>query len=363
MPEKVVPKYRKIAGELKRAIQNQSVVAGASLPSHATLMSKYNASLSTVRQAIHQLASEGWVRTEHGRGVFVEKLHGDQPGDRGLISTTVGFAVFGEFEDDDPVRQLYLQGAAAELREHDRDVAYGVFRPGKRQQEQFARFLERVSAVMICQDIPPETLRMLIDSDVRTVVVGHMPSEELSCDEIHNVYADMDGAGYLAAQTLAIHGHRKVAFVSRLPLEHPSTQAVYRGMQLACEQYSFSDGGGFYPRDYPSYVELARQFSEESDLTGLVVMGDHGGIMMLQALAAAGVSVPRQKSVVCLGGLPREMLVGWETPLTRVNVNYRLMGQEAARLLVSDTKAVIHKSVPATLEKGQTIKTLVATDA
>lgn len=363
MPEKVVPKYRKIAGELKRSIQNETLAAGDPLPSHAVLMSKYAASLSTVRQAISHLASEGWVRAEHGRGVFAEKLHGGKPGNRGLISTTVGFAVFGEFEDIDPVHQLYLQGAAAELREHDRDVAYSVFRSGEKQLEQFARFLDRVSAVMICQNIPPEAIDMLIAGNVRTVVVGHMPHVELPCDELHNVCADMDAAGYLAAQTLAIYGHRKLAFVSRLPLEHPACQAIYRGMRSASDQYGVVDGGEFYPPKFPSYMELARQFADEPDLTGLVVMGDHGAIMMAQALTAAGVRIPEQKSIVCLGGLPREMLVGWETPLTRVNINYQLMGQEAARLLLSPTKAVIHKSVPATLEKGQTIKMLTTTGA
>jgi DNA-binding LacI/PurR family transcriptional regulator len=80
--------------------------------------------------------------------------------------------------------------------------------------------------------------------------------------------------------------------------------------------------------------------------------------MMAQAFMASGVSVPQDKSIISIGGLPREMLIGWDIPMTRVNVNYRLMAQEAARLLVTESRAAIHKPVPATLEKGQTITML-----
>lgn len=363
MPSKTSPKYRHIAQELKKAIRTSEIRPGSALPSHSELMSQYTASLSTVRQAISELASEGWVRAEHGRGVFAEQLRGGQPGERGLISSTVGFAVFGQYQDMNPVHQIFLHGAASELHEHDRDVAYGIFRAEEEKQEQFARFLDRVSAVMICQQITSETLETLREGKIPTVVVGHMPSEELPCDEFHNVYADMDGAGYLATQSLAIHGHQKVAMITRLPLEHPATHAINRGMQMACDQYGVIDGGKFYSDRFTGYLELARHFADDPELTGLVVMGDHGGIMLAQAFAAVGITIPDHKSVVCIGGLPREMLVGWETPLTRVNINYRMMGQEAARLLLSSTQATIHKSVPATLEKGQTLKMIHGTGA
>lgn len=69
-----VPAYRRIAAELRRGIAGGSPAAGQPLPSEAALTREYGVSRGTVRQALSLLGSLGVVRSEHGRGWFVEAV-------------------------------------------------------------------------------------------------------------------------------------------------------------------------------------------------------------------------------------------------------------------------------------------------
>ncbi len=65
--------YRQIADRLRDAVLRGELPAGAQLPSERALMEEYAAARGTVRQAIALLRSEGLIRAEHGRGVFVRQ--------------------------------------------------------------------------------------------------------------------------------------------------------------------------------------------------------------------------------------------------------------------------------------------------
>jgi GntR family transcriptional regulator len=65
------PVYRQIADALRARIETGDLAAGARLPSESVLMSDFDVSGGTVRQAVAVLRGEGLVLAEHGRGVFV----------------------------------------------------------------------------------------------------------------------------------------------------------------------------------------------------------------------------------------------------------------------------------------------------
>lgn len=62
---------RRMAHELRAAIQSGEFPPGAKLPSERALAAQYNVARNTAREAIRLLADEGLVTAEHGRGVFV----------------------------------------------------------------------------------------------------------------------------------------------------------------------------------------------------------------------------------------------------------------------------------------------------
>lgn len=66
-----VNKYIEIYNYLKDKIISQEFEAGQKLPSENDLKNIFNVSRNTVRRAIEMLASEGYVTSVHGKGVFV----------------------------------------------------------------------------------------------------------------------------------------------------------------------------------------------------------------------------------------------------------------------------------------------------
>jgi GntR family transcriptional regulator len=65
------PKYRKIADELRAAIDSGRYAAGDRLPGENDLMETYGVARMTARQALGVLQSEGIVEARKGAGVFV----------------------------------------------------------------------------------------------------------------------------------------------------------------------------------------------------------------------------------------------------------------------------------------------------
>jgi GntR family transcriptional regulator len=67
------PVYRQIADQLRDAIREGRYPEGSLLPSESGLADTYGVTRMTARQAVEVLKTEGLVRSEHGRGVFVRQ--------------------------------------------------------------------------------------------------------------------------------------------------------------------------------------------------------------------------------------------------------------------------------------------------
>ncbi|WKU03143.1 GntR family transcriptional regulator [Micromonospora sp. HUAS LYJ1] len=64
------PRYRTIADELRRQIEDGLISIGTLLPTEGDLMVEFKASRGTVRQALAVLRKDGIVATAPGRGTF-----------------------------------------------------------------------------------------------------------------------------------------------------------------------------------------------------------------------------------------------------------------------------------------------------
>ena len=65
------PKYQRIADDLRTAIREGVYVAGQRMPAETELVSKFGASLPTIRQALGVLRVEGVIESRQGIGTFV----------------------------------------------------------------------------------------------------------------------------------------------------------------------------------------------------------------------------------------------------------------------------------------------------
>ena len=69
------PLYQRIYDDLKAAIKSGSYQQGDRIPSEAELSQKYSVSRITVRRAIEDLCSDGYLMKMQGRGTFVGTRH------------------------------------------------------------------------------------------------------------------------------------------------------------------------------------------------------------------------------------------------------------------------------------------------
>lgn len=69
----LVPAYRQIANELRRVIEDHKLQPGTKLPSETELVARFDVARMTAREALRVLKTEGVVRSEQGRGVFVDR--------------------------------------------------------------------------------------------------------------------------------------------------------------------------------------------------------------------------------------------------------------------------------------------------
>ncbi|MGY4961529.1 GntR family transcriptional regulator [Streptomyces sp. 900105245] len=67
------PASRRIAEDLRAAIEAGQLSPGDKLPSERALAEQYGAARNTAREAIRLLAEQGLVTARHGRGVFVRE--------------------------------------------------------------------------------------------------------------------------------------------------------------------------------------------------------------------------------------------------------------------------------------------------
>jgi DNA-binding GntR family transcriptional regulator len=66
-----VPIYLQCQNAIRRLVQDHALAVGAQLPSDTRLAALLGVSLGTIQKALGNLASQGWVRREHGRGTFI----------------------------------------------------------------------------------------------------------------------------------------------------------------------------------------------------------------------------------------------------------------------------------------------------
>ncbi len=70
-PQQSLPIYAQIANELRRSIRQGVYKPGERLPTEAQLAERFGVNRHTLRRAVSLLKSEGQIRVDQGRGMFV----------------------------------------------------------------------------------------------------------------------------------------------------------------------------------------------------------------------------------------------------------------------------------------------------
>jgi GntR family transcriptional regulator of arabinose operon len=349
------PKYHLIADHLKMRIQDGRIQPGDGLPSQNALVEEYGVALGTVRQAINMLVAEGWIRTEKGRGIFASKPSAPIQSSENLRSKTFGFAVLGaeELFRNDPACLIELNAVASVLRGAGKRLSYAIFpEQGIGASQPFGEFLDEVSAVILHQYVSAEAVECIRRHDVRAVILGYpLFKLDATFSGFNVVSIDLESCGYLAGQALAIYGHKRIGLVHTLNTF--ADEVTKRGFERACRDHSIEHYEIFMESDRDKEVDLARRLAKDPTMTGLVVVGSMHAGRFVQDLAAMGVCVPADKSVIAIGNMPRELCGGID--LARLTEGEMRMGEEAAMLLLSPSDTATIRMLPPRIEWGKTL--------
>ncbi|PJJ62414.1 GntR family transcriptional regulator [Compostimonas suwonensis] len=147
--------YRALARSLREALVRGDYADGRALPTEASLAQTHGIARQTVRQAFHELVSEGLVYRVRGRGTFAAPQDGAYIMQLGTIDDLMGLAVDTVLEVVEPLRRQVDVEAASRLQLSQDTVSCLVFR----------RLHDEVPFCLTTVYLPPDVGALLAEYD------------------------------------------------------------------------------------------------------------------------------------------------------------------------------------------------------
>ena len=327
-PRSIEPPYARLAERLRRKVSGGTLAPGAWLGTEVAIASEGGVSRMTARRAVQVLVDEGLVERRAGRGVFVRE--------EGAAGRRVRFLA-GNLLWMPAVRVAQaVQESAAGL-----GLDVEIF-DARGDLSAFLKALAALpdggaaGAVVMSQHDADfnRALAGLVAADFPFVVVD----QALSDLPAPSVASDNRAGGRLAAEALLAAGHRDIAFLGDLSAD--TTAARAQGVADACAAAlvpppAFFDIPGQRFADWqPAIVERIGEILAASRRpTALACSCDAVALHTMRALAARGVSVPRDMSVT---GFDNDPIAEWSSPpLTTVRQDFAAMGRVAASAIAA----------------------------
>lgn len=297
------PKYLQLKEILKQYFENEQYNAGQKLPSENELISRFDVSRNTVRQALAELVNEGFVYKKHGSGSFFSGKYGNQENTSFLIGVITPFISYYIYP---PI----IQGIDDIAHEHNYNIILGSSRGA---QEKEIVCLEQ----LLAKDIdglliePAGGFQDIKESRVFTVL------KELSIPVmylnwvIHDSDAsfvsvnDFEG-GRRAAEYLIESGHTRIACV--YPDDHVPGIQRYKGYRKALKTHEIAyvselDRAGTIFRwndaDYIAMlVKELLDLEENRRPTAIFFFNDSAALQGYQVVREAGLQIPNDMSII-----------------------------------------------------------------
>ena len=303
-------------------IKDIAKIAGVS---HTTVSRALRDSPVIAPGTIHRIktiaAEQGYLPSAMGRGLKTRHSRA-----LGVIVSNLADPFWGEV----------LQGIEAVLHPAGYSLIVSASRRDKQREKEIVRAMgeRRVEGVILCSPpFSPEHGRSLQGYGLPLVVVNNQSAE----DAQYSIYHDNEYGIRLAVRHLIDLGHCKIAFLGNLQGGRTTMEreSGYRA-EMGAAGLSVPDdfvvmGSESTPAGGYSAAEHLVALSERP--TAIVCYNDHMAVGVYSALYRAGLSVPRDVSVV---GFDNILISAYLTPpLTTFSQPMHHLGAEAARLLLS----------------------------
>ncbi|HCE42346.1 MAG TPA: hypothetical protein DET40_02215 [Lentisphaeria bacterium] len=305
---KTQTKSRDLEETLVRMIVDDKLKPGDAILSENKLSTLFGISRVTVRKAIAVLTEKGILRSENGRGTFVEKVP-SVPASKGTHSKLIGFVCYGGIGD--AFMASVARGVESGTETDGYHICVGSVLGGAEREARVVRELLKrgVDGIIIAptESAPPSPfLTEFAKSDVKMVVVDqHIPG----LDAPSVTSDDVEGA-FIATEALIKAGHRRIAHI-RGPGLVANIINRLDGYRMALER----NGIAFQPELVPQHAawndESARkamlkliELPSKKRPTAVFAASDHMAADAWSVIEEHGLKVPEDFSLVGYGNVP-----------------------------------------------------------
>jgi DNA-binding LacI/PurR family transcriptional regulator len=331
-----VPLYRQIKEMLKKGIEEGKYLPGDKIPTASELVEAYDVSNITVRRAMNDLVSEGYLEGVPGRGTFVaERKEAEKVNRHNLIGVLFPekmrnpfFAdIYHGIEDT-----LSSAGYRAMVTTSD----YSAEKEGAVLSEFHEKGIEGIIMTPVAVNRTKSTdkaLGELLDEGVPVVFVDvNVPGFDVDV-----VTSDNLRGGYMAARHLLDMGHRRIGFI--VDIDCSSVRDRIQGYREAIEEEGIPYDDMLVKHSYIGFRNEESGYRNAKELlhsakppTAIMASTDSIALGIYKACHEQGLDVPDDISVLGYDDLPysRSLI----PPLSTIHQPKYEMGEKAAELLL-----------------------------
>lgn len=352
-----LPIGRQLKDYIRQKIKRRDLLTGDKLPSLRTLQAETGISLGIIRQAIGDLAGEGWLRMDHGRGIFVANpLSG--PKNIALVLPCVGpehitriiKGITEELSKVNAPLMLY----AAENYNDEKDI------------------IEMLDSTYVAGAIvypPPvsifaNALRELNSRKVPIVLVDTL----IKINKLNSVSINHRKMGFESMTHLLQYGHRNIGLIG-LDSTVFSYQELLGGFRDAAEKYDISFDkmpklmGNSMDMDPDNPWEAGRQaassfIKQHPEITAIIGCNENLSMGIFLGLKETGKKIPEDISLISLGSI--DCFKVSSPAISCINQPYeeigRLAGAHMLQLLNSNSSQnLVSMQLEPIFEQGESV--------
>ncbi|UOE62300.1 GntR family transcriptional regulator [Priestia filamentosa] len=296
------PKYQVIIDNIKSKILSGDYNVGEKIPTESSIQEKYKVSRHTVRKAISELSTEGFLRSEKGSGTYVSNQYQSKSGGNsnskiiGVITTYISDYIFPSI----------IRGIEGRLNEDNYSL---LLASTNNDVEQEKKALEMMLSFGVDGLIVEPTKSNLYNPNISYYL--SFKEQDVPFIMINAHYEELDvpffclddvQSSYLATKELISKGHTQIGLISKMD----DLQGKYRmkGYIKALGEAKLR----FQPEQVLSfdtetkldlYTNLKEFLNENRDvLTAIVCYNDEVGLEVANVCRQLDISVPEKLSII-----------------------------------------------------------------
>ncbi len=327
------PLHVQLAQIMKERIHAGAWRTGEVIPTEKDLCAAFDVARGTLRQALHTLEQDGYLRRERGRGTFV--TYGDLPTEPQQRSTTQRHLAFVvPYVRDSSVSTIFM-GFQQVASEAGFSTSFSHVNNDIRQQARIIETLvaDGVSGIALYpvdSDITEPLDRLVADGFPLVLVDRYL--KKLSTDF---VMTDHFGGAARGVSQLIDDGHERIGFATWLS-PAISMEHRYLGYLTALRERDIEPDNTLicHVEGYPTIdVSPLRQLLDRPDRpTAVFTANDQIAIALYRVTASLGLRVPSDLAVVSFDNL--DLAEQLDPPLTTVAQPFLEVGRKAAEVLL-----------------------------